>query len=67
MPVRTLEAVTTCQKTMPKMANSKSLRATVPAIVVSILGLKHGDKIRWAVDVSTGHVSMSKEWVRFGV
>ena len=61
MPPRTLEAVTILQKTMPQLARSKSLRSTVPAIVVVLLGLKHGDRLRWAVDPSTGHVSVAKD------
>jgi hypothetical protein len=61
MPVRTLEGVTTLQKTMPSMRNSRSLRATVPAVVVSLLGLKPGDRLRWRIDVTTGHVSVAKE------
>jgi hypothetical protein len=61
MPVRTLEAVTTCQKTMPSMKNSKSLRATVPSVVVSILDLKPGDRLRWRIDAATGHLAVTKE------
>jgi len=61
MPVRTLEAVTVCQKTMPSVTNSKSLRVTVPAIVVSILGLKPKDRLRWVVDVTNGQVWVSKK------
>jgi hypothetical protein len=61
MRVRTLEADTTCQKTMPSIKNSKSLRATVPAIVVSMLGLKPGDRLHWTLDVATGHVSVAKK------
>jgi hypothetical protein len=61
MPPRTLEAVTTCQKSIPNMAGSKSLRATVPAIVVSMLELKSGDRIRWIVEMPTGRVTVRKE------
>jgi hypothetical protein len=60
MRVRTLEAVTVLQKTMPKRPKSKSLRSTVPAVAVAILGLKPGDRIRWVVDIGTGHVSVAK-------
>jgi hypothetical protein len=61
MPAKTLEAVTTCQKSIPSMAGSKSLRATVPAIVVSILELNPGDKIRWSIDTASGRVLVRKE------
>ncbi|MCI4357193.1 MAG: hypothetical protein L3K18_08690 [Thermoplasmata archaeon] len=61
MPARTLEAVSTCQKTIPSRANSKSLRATIPAIVVQILQLEPGEKIRWVVETSTGGVTVRRE------
>jgi hypothetical protein len=61
MPAKTLEAVTTCQKAIPSMVGSKSLRATIPAIVVSILELKPGDKLRWSIDTASGRLEVSKE------
>jgi hypothetical protein len=61
MPARTLEAVTTWQKSIPSMAGSKSLRVTVPAIVVSILELKPGDKLRWTIDTSSGRLAVRKD------
>lgn len=61
MPAKTLEAVTTCQKSIPSMPGSKSLRATIPAVVVSILELRPGDKIRWTIDTATGRLTLRKE------
>lgn len=61
MPGRTLEVVTTCQKSIPSMKGSKSLRATVPQVVVQCLRVEHGDRIRWTLDPVTGHVSIRKE------
>ena len=31
--------------------NSKSLRATIPKEIVSLLDLSHGDTVQWQVDV----------------
>ena len=61
MPARTLEAVTTCQKSIPGMKNSRSLRATVPAVVVSFLELQEGDRLRWIVDLQSGGVTVKAE------
>ena len=61
MPAKTLQAVTTCQKSIPSMEESKSLRATIPAIIVSILELTPGTKIRWTVDTASGRVTVRKD------
>jgi len=61
MPPRTLEAVSACMKSRPELPNSKSLRATIPAIVVTLLELKPKDRIRWSVNLQTGTVLIRKE------
>lgn len=42
------------------LKRSRSIRTTIPAPVVAILGIEFGDTIAWSVEPRTGKVTVSR-------